>query len=655
MRARSNYASSRREVDRPLRRDVRWLGRLLGEVLIELEGKELFTLEERVRKLAISRRRGPREQRGASERALVELLGGLSSKEAEPVIRAFSLYFRLVNVAEQHHRIRRARSHAGPDLGPPQRGSLAATLLAAKEAGISASQAREAIRALEITITLTAHPSEATRRTVLEKLYRIAHILEHYDRCKLTAPERDDAARDIREEIAALWQTDEVRRERPKVGDEVKNVVWYIEEVLWDLLPSIARQLARAFQRAYGEPLDSYRVPLRIHSWVGGDMDGNPFVTPDVLDDAIRAYRARGLRRLLAAIRDLGAALSQSSRYAVPALELLASLERDRTAMADVAREELSRTEGEPWRRKLRFIEARLSALLATVERQRELARRGLPLDAQTEPPYQYRAPADLEADLSLVAESLRKAGAAGERRTRALLERVRALGFSIAELEMRVPAADVRSAARFIGGEGAASEGATRLLSALERVAGAQKSGGESACRTLILSMAESAEDIRAALACARHARVLDERKGGVSLDIVPLFETFAALDSSPRILRDLLADAAYREHLAHRGVQEIMVGYSDSGKEVAFWPRARLCGARKKRFPPWRPKRRSRFASSMAEAKRWRAAAGLRRRRSSRYRAAALGGVTKRPSRAKRSITSMGGPSSHFGRSSS
>jgi phosphoenolpyruvate carboxylase len=560
----------RREVDRPLRRDVRWLGRLLGEVLIELEGQELYALEENIRKLAILRRRGPREQRGHAAWALFQALGGLSPAQAEPVIRAFSLYFRLVNLAEQNHRIRRARAHASKG-GAPQRGSLAAVLLAMKQAGVPAAAAREAIASLEITLTLTAHPSEATRRTLLEKLYRIAHILEHRDRCELTPAEKEDAARDIRDEIATLWQTDEVRRERPTVGDEVKNVVWYIEEVLWDLLPSIPQQLARAFEHAYGEKLDKgdgsaspYRIPVRIHSWVGGDMDGNPFVTPDVVEDAIRAYRARGMRRLLAGMQDLGAALSQSKRYVKPSQELEASIERDRALLPDVAKAEQSRTEGEPWRRKLRFMEARLSASLRSVERDRELARRGQPAGGEAEPACAYREAEELEADLSLVADSLGQAHSPGERRARELLERVRALGLSIAELEMRTPAADARDADAFVRGERPATEGGKRLLAALERVTRAQDRGGPTVCRTLILSMAESAGDVLAALRCARHV--------GAALDIVPLFETLRALQEGPVILRALLQDPVYRAHVAERGVQEVMVGYSDSGKEVGL-----------------------------------------------------------------------------------
>src|SRR5262252_1241871 len=314
--------------------------------------------------------------RGQAALALEQALSDLSPTEAEPVIRAFSHYFRLINLAEQHHRIRRAREHATFSLGTPQRGSLAAILLAAKQAGVTAARAREVISALEVTLTFTAHPSEAARRTLLEKLYHIASVLERRDRCQLTEAEKEDAEQEIREEIATLWQTDEVRRERPSVGDEVKNVVWYIEEVLWDRLPLVTEQLSRAFERAYGEKLGSSRLPVRIHSWVGGDMDGNPFVTPEVLEDAIRAYRARGLRQLLSAVSSLGRALSQSHRYAPTSPALIASTERDAAAMPDVAREIEARTKGEPWRRKLKFVDARLAAALHAVEREREHADR---------------------------------------------------------------------------------------------------------------------------------------------------------------------------------------------------------------------------------------------------------------------------------------
>ncbi|HSO00755.1 MAG TPA: phosphoenolpyruvate carboxylase, partial [Candidatus Nanopelagicales bacterium] len=300
------------EVDRPLRRDVRMLGRILGEVLLEQEGKELFELEERIRTLSIRRRRGPTEGRAQAAADLAATLAAIPRERIEPVVRAFTVYFRLANLAEQHHRVRRTRAHAADP--EPQRGSLHASFLALRRAGVPADRVREAVRGLQVTLTLTAHPTEASRRTVLSKLYRVAHHLEERDRCKLTPAEQERGLAAIREEITALWQSDEIRHEKPSVGDEVKNIAWYIEEILWDLIPEVSEQIARAFERAYGEELGPIESPLHIHSWVGGDMDGNPRVTPDVLEDALFAYRARGLRHLVRAARELGRTLSQSIR-----------------------------------------------------------------------------------------------------------------------------------------------------------------------------------------------------------------------------------------------------------------------------------------------------------------------------------------------------
>ncbi|MDC0739732.1 phosphoenolpyruvate carboxylase [Polyangium mundeleinium] len=578
-----------REVDAPLRSDVRFLGRLLGEVLVEQEGEALFSVEEVIRKLSIRRRRGPRTGRAEAQKELVQLLEALPIEQAEPVLRAFAMYFRLVNIAEQHHRIRRARAHASNPGEPPQRGSLAAAMITAKKAGVSAEAMREALARLEVTLTLTAHPTEAARRTVLEKLYRIARRLEERDRCRLLPREEEEARAAIREEITVLWQTDEVRREKPTVGDEVKNVLWYVEEILWDLLPELPLELVRAFERAYGEPLAAQPMPLRIHAWPGGDMDGNPNVTPEVVEDAIRAYRARGLRRLLGAVRELGGSLSQSARHVRVPEALIASLADDAVAMPGVAAQESAQTEGEPWRRKLRFVEARLAAALEAVETERQVARQRAPRVGSVPPPSRalasaigshaelgvaYRTSDELHRDLLLVADTLHKANAsnAGEMRTRALAERVRVLGLSIAELELRAPAEDATAAAAWLAGGGEETPGAARLLAALRKLSEAQRQYGERSARTLILSMTQRAEDLLAALTLARAAGLYDVDKQAVTVDIVPLFETHDALVSAPTILRTLLAHPEYRRHLMARGVQEVMVGYSDSGKEVGL-----------------------------------------------------------------------------------
>jgi phosphoenolpyruvate carboxylase len=570
-----------RPQDLPLRREVRRLGRLLGEVLVEQEGEALLALEEQVRQLAVARRRGPRKGRVAATRELLALLRSLPSEKAEPVLRAFSVYFQLVNLAEQHHRIRRTRAHQSAPHAPAQRGSVEAALQALRTVGVSAARAREALASLRVTLTLTAHPTQAVRRTVLEKLYRIHAVLREWDRGALTPEERDGAREALREEVTALWQTDELRRERPQVGDEVKNVLFYVEEVLFDLLPSLTDGLARSFERVYGEPLGPIPSPVRIHSWVGGDMDGNPRVTPEVLADTIRAHRARGLRKLLGALRELGERLSQSERR-VPVLPALAaSLEADAARLPGTDAQHRARTQGEPLRRKLRFMEARLSATLAAVEAQRrgaDAAPSSAPTNAPSAAPG-YASAEELSADLDLLARALTHARAqhAGLRQVQALQERVRAMGFHLAELELRAPAEDARSAAASLAAGGPPpSEGGTRLLASLKEIARAQGEGGEAACRTFILSMAETAEDVLAALAAARACGLATE--DGAQVDVVPLLENRAALEGGPALLRALLAHPAYLRHVRARGVQEVMVGYSDSSKEVGLLAAAAL-----------------------------------------------------------------------------
>ncbi|QSQ25120.1 phosphoenolpyruvate carboxylase [Pyxidicoccus parkwayensis] len=556
-----------RALDPPLRRDVRLLGRLLGEVLVEQEGQALFDLEEEVRRLAIQRRRGPVAGRRAAAAKLAEVLERLPVERAEPVLRAFSVYFQLVNLAEQHHRIRRAREHARSTESQPQRGSLEATLLTLKTAGVPAERVREAIRAMRVTLTLTAHPTQAVRRTLLEKLYRMAGFLEERDRCELTPRESADNLESLREEITSLWETDELRRERPTVGDEVKNILWYVEEVLAEQIALVPELMDWAFERAYGEPLGPAGTPVRVHSWVGGDMDGNPLVTPEVFADTLRAHRARGLRLLLRELEELGGRLSQSSRHAKPSEELEASLARDAAELPEAERRLGPRTIGEPWRRKLRFIEERLQRALSHVTAQRAGETAPMPAGA-------YRTPEALLSDLDLMARSLEEAkGAhAGLRQVRRMRERVCALGLSLAELEARVPAEDAVSAAASLNGGPPPTEGGARLLAVLTKLREAQAESGEPACRTLILSMASTADDVLAAFRCVKHAGLWDEKRGCATVDVVPLFEQLGALDAGPDVLRTLFANAEYRRHLDARGVQEVMVGYSDSGKEVGL-----------------------------------------------------------------------------------
>ncbi|MFN0062184.1 MAG: phosphoenolpyruvate carboxylase [Myxococcaceae bacterium] len=560
-------------LDHPLRRDVRFLGRVLGSVLREHEGEALFQLEERVRKLAIARRRGPKAGRAAAFAELRAVLSELPTSQMEPLIRAFSVYLQLANLAEQHHRVRRARHYDTRPESPPQRGSLADVLGALKHGDVPASRAREAIFDLEVILALTAHPSQAVRQTVLEKLTRIAQELERRDKERLTFSEKVQFEESVRREVLALWQTDELRRQRPTVGDEVKTVVWYLETVLFDQLALLGRSLQKAFTKTYGERLEPLPVPLRFHSWVGGDMDGNPGVTPDVFVDALRAYQARGLRRMLVAVNTLGSELSTSSRHVRVPSELLNSLERDEALAPKLAARQGPRTEGEPWRRKLRFVESRLSATLVQVEARRAESRSH---DAEAAMPPTPLAPpykdgAELEADLKLVFETLRDARAAGATDAEATWAEARATGLHLAELELRAPAEDARAAAAALTKKETPQGDAARFFEALRALALAHREGGERSCRTLILSMAQSEADVLAALHCARAAG-LTQAPAHCALDIVPLFETYDALSRCPGIVRAMFQSPEYLAHVRARGVQEIMVGYSDSGKEVGL-----------------------------------------------------------------------------------
>lgn len=573
----------KRKVDLPLRRDVRFLGEILGEVLRAHAGERLFHLEEEIRKLAIARRRGPRQKRPLCEERLREALGELSHEDAEGIVRAFGAYFQLVNLAEQHHRIRRARAHALEPDEPPQRGSLEAVLREAKEKGVSADRAREALEGLQVILTFTAHPTQATRRTILEKIYRIAQELELRDRMTMTPQEKARSLQRIREQVGILWQTSEVRSERPTVASEVKNILWYVENVLWESIADLPDAISAAFERVYDEPLGASISPVRIHSWAGGDMDGNPMVTAPIVEDTIRVHRSRALMLLLDEVRKLGRELSQSSRFLPPSEELLASLEADRAAMPSICG-----ATTEPWREKLRFVEARLRASLAVVESRRARAtdspRTPFPMaptglaprpfaSAFAELPPPYLRCDELIDDLRLVYRSLggEEGELSGSRRVARLIDRVRSFGLDVAELELRASASEVREAAAWVRGEGPRTPGGERILEALRRVAALRREG-DLACRTLILSMASSAADVQDALFAARAAGLWEKERECAGLDVVPLFETRKDLLAGPEVVAELFAQPDYLHHVRVRGHQEVMVGYSDSSKEAGL-----------------------------------------------------------------------------------
>jgi phosphoenolpyruvate carboxylase len=585
-----------------LRRDISDLGHILGNTLVEQEGDELFDLEEAIRALAKTRRK--RDRRGPSASSMRGIIEKLDAQTAERVARAFTHYFQLVNLAEQHHRSRRRRDYAREER--PQPGSLAFELrqLAQKT---SRAPLEKLLARASIELVFTAHPSEAQRRTVLDKHRRIAHALTRRDRGELVPEERAQLDAALREEVTTLWQTDEIRSEKPRVGDEVKNTLFYLEEVLFPLVPRFYEVFEREAAAAFGEDIAIPSSVLQFGSWVGADMDGNPNVTPEVALDTAYAQAVRVAGHYLAALDSLGQALSQSTRRVPVSAELMASLDVDASAMPSFAaqletprrlhgqdhsrraREEEHRaTKDEPYRAKLRFMQARLEATRHALADARNAGATALEL-----PAHAYAAPPLLLADLALLERSLaeNRGRRAGHRLVRALVRQVETFGFHLAKLDVRVPAAWVREAARTslwlpkdapldaVTLERAlaadrvpprADAAGMRAMEGIARIRAVTANGG---AESFILSMARGHEDMMAALVLARIAGLYRPDEGVADVSVVPLFETLGDLERCPGEVERAALQPGYRRYLDLRGgTQEIMLGYSDSNKDAGI-----------------------------------------------------------------------------------
>src|SRR5216684_4888932 len=417
----------------PLRRDVRSLGRLLGEVLKEQVGIEFFTAVEELRLLLIEHREA-RAQRESSDKELVDedqlmnraqrIVNGLNISDAHQMAKAFAIYFELTNLAETSHRKRRRRAAQVSLERQAQPGTFLGTLRRMRAAGITEQQVLRWLRQVEVTVVFTAHPTEVARRTVLFKRQRIAEELEHLDRLPLTAKDAEKREQAIAAEITALWQTDEVRRRRPTVRDEIKMGLDYYPTVLFETLPDVYEELANDFRDAYGSELWGRELPrlLRFGSWIGGDRDGNPYVTPECTRDALQIARETMLDHYIKRIDDLIWRLSASSLQVEISKELQLSLE-DYDKHIFPGPNLKRHSPNELYRRYLDYVLARLSST------------RSEPADRNA-----YGDAADFGGDLHLVRESLAANG--GERLARSLLDpllrQVETFGFHLHTLDIR-------------------------------------------------------------------------------------------------------------------------------------------------------------------------------------------------------------------------
>ena len=555
----------------PLRRDVRSLGMLLGRVLVEQEGAAFFEAVERLRRLLIQHREkppadtAPEEPEAGLMREARELISGLSVDDAYRITKAFAIYFELTNLAETNHRKRRRRAAHLREGRSPIEGSFRGTLFRLRAAGLPADVVLDSLRQVRVTPVFTAHPTEITRHTVRLKRRRIARLLERLDQVPLSPADALEYESQIVGEITALWQTDEVRLKKPTVRDEIHTGLDYFPMVLFETVPRLYAELEGAIEHVYGVPPGQARFPelLYFGSWIGGDRDGNPYVTAGCTRDALCLARNLIMDQYLAEVNRLVGQLSMSLRR-IDASEGLVRRVREYESTLGQEHSRWKRSsEAELYRHYLDFIAARL--------------RFSRDSSAHT---HAYKSAREFELDLMLLRESL--CANRGERLVELLinplLRTVRTFGFHLHMLDIRQHArvlsralSDLASAVVSTGDRKNLPTESAELLDTLHAIAELKRTYAPQAIRHFVISDTQSEEDVlslvRLAAACGVSVAATNEDPG---LMPVPLFESIEALRSSSAVMQRLWSSLAYQPLLESWGrSQEVMLGYSDSNKD--------------------------------------------------------------------------------------
>jgi phosphoenolpyruvate carboxylase len=561
-----------------LRRDIRELGTLLGQALVRQEGREAFELVERVRQLV----RTDRDEAAA-------VLAGADPLTATRLVRAFTTYFHLANVAEQTHR---ARELAGIRA---ERGSwLAQAVERIAAAGVAPGELSADIQHLAVRPVFTAHPTEAARRTILTKLRQVATLLDEGARAPDAAAQRR-VRRRLEELVELLWQSDELRVARPDVIDEARNAVYYLDELHRNAVPDTLETLVDELARL-GVDLPVEARPLRFGSWIGGDRDGNPNVHPRTTLQVLALQHEHALRDALAVIDVLRADLSSSVRITGVTAELEASLAEDLDRLPELDPRYRRLNAEEPYRLKLTCVRHKLLNTRARLAEGRAHERG-----------RDYLGTGELLADMALVRDSLllHRGELIARGRLEHAMRTLAAFGLHLATLDVREHAdAHHEALAQLfdrLGGKRYADlsrDGRARLLAdelpsrrplaptpppldaraartyeTFAAIRSALDSYGPEAIESYIVSMCRGADDLLAAAVLAREARLVDLDAGVARIGFVPLLETVDELRNADVLLDDLLNEPAYRHILALRGdVQEVMLGYSDSNKAAGI-----------------------------------------------------------------------------------
>ncbi len=556
---------SRKEL--PLKRDIRSLGILLGKVLVEQCGPELFETVESLRRQLIEHRE--HADRGQGDPLIAkakELVASLDTETANRVTKAFAIYFELTNLAETNHRKRRRRAAQLQADQKPLPGTFHGTLLRLKDWGISGEAALEALGSISVEPVFTAHPTEFARRAVLTRRALIAQNLEKLDELPLSDATAVRCQEAILAEVTGLWQTDEIRLKRPTVSDEIRFGLEYYQLSLFETVPKVYDEVVESFRRVYGIPLDSSRLPVcvRFGSWIGGDRDGNPFATAARTCEALTLARQTVLDHYLASVRSLIRRLRVSVRQIPASAALQTQLDSYQQSLPESA--ELQRTSSTEWyRRFLTFLHLRL-----------RLAREG------SVSPAAYQSPAEFGSDLALIRESLMQNGGARLAQTLMdpLLLQFRHFGFKLYVLDVRQHRnvhegvlAEIRekSSGNTDALAGSLTDASRELFDTMRTIAQEKSLRGGDVIRCHIISGTESDDDI---LNVVRIAALAGVRVAGYGDDPglmpVPLFESIDALRRAPEIMRKVWSHPEYAKLLeSWNGWQEVMLGYSDSNKD--------------------------------------------------------------------------------------
>ena len=561
--------------DQALRQDVHMLASLVGDLLKEQGGDELFDLVENARLRSIRRREG-NEKPGEN---LADFVKNLDLGMAMEVIRSFSTFFQMVNTAEKVHRIRRRREYL-QEVGQYQPGGPEDTFVKLKAAGFDLDALQKLLNQIHIEPVFTAHPTEPTRRTILRKEQHIVRRLIDMLNPTMTAQEAHTCLENIKLEVTTGWQTDEHPSEQMTVADELEHVLFFMTDVLYPAMPPFYEDIENAAIRVYGEEAERLTVPDLLHfaSWVGGDMDGNPNVNAKTIRATMARQRSLILDLYFKECGNLSAKLSQTSQRVVVDPLIQEKIDEYSHVFPNAFHAVPSRHRDMPYRVFLRLVQQRLQA-------------------TYDDDVYPYEKSAQLEADIRLVAVSLEanKGEHAGLFAVRRLLRRISTFGFHMVTLDVRQDALVHREVVGECLGEAdwfdwSPEDRLNRIETALETkespvstrgvktrktlavfqaIAFCRRKYGKQAIGPFIVSMTQGPDDILSVLLLAYWGQ-LHNRQEEIPLDITPLLETVEDLQRGPQIIESLLANKTYREHLKYRDDRQmVMIGYSDSNKD--------------------------------------------------------------------------------------